>query len=188
MHRIRVSFSRLDPHKIKAQGGKFLTVSKPRWPSSTGVLLGAEEAEEPGPTWGCVTVVCRCCWPQRGLSAPSASWPSQWARTTGCTPAGCAAPRTWTTTRPSARTRRSWPTLVCGGPAAPRVGHDSCLACTVTTAWVYRFPQERERTPCLYTGWWMLFQNQYQWSYWSESENQNQKIRNQKRPVLLPNK
>lgn len=76
----------------------------------------------PEETWGCATEALWCCWPRRGLSAPSASWPSPWALTTGSTPEGCAAPRARTTTRRSARTRRCWPIRVCGGPAAPKVG------------------------------------------------------------------
>lgn len=85
--------------------------------------------KSPDPTWGCATGAWWCCWPRRGLSAPSASWPSPWAPTTGSTPAGCVAPRARTTTRLSGRTRKSWPTRVCGGPAAPRVGKDDsrCL-------------------------------------------------------------
>lgn len=81
--------------------------------------LGPQREEE---TWGCLTGVCWCFWPQQGLSVPSASWPSPWERTIGCTPEGCAALRPWATTRRSARTKRSWPTPVCGGPAAQRVG------------------------------------------------------------------
>lgn len=81
--------------------------------------LGPQREEE---TWGCLTGVWWCFWPQQGLSVPSASWPSPWERTIGCTPEGCAALRPWATTRRSARTKRSWPTPVCGGPAARRVG------------------------------------------------------------------
>lgn len=94
------------------------------------------------PRWGCATGAWWCCWPRRGLSAPSASWPSPWAPTTGSTPAGCVAPRARTTTRLSARTRRSWPTRVCGGPAAPRVGkHNSrCLpAPQLVSGWLLAF-------------------------------------------------
>lgn len=84
-------------------------------------VCGSSVWTSPGETWGCATGAPWCCWPRQGPSAPSASWPSPWAPTTGCIPEGCAAPRARTTTRLCARTRRCSPTRVCGGPAAPKV-------------------------------------------------------------------